>query len=243
MKLNLDDEQKKLFKRTAALAKSYKASRPEIDMTFQVESGGGIVEDWSGSECIVQTNSGPKDINYEPFYNFIMEFIDDNRDTFLQPFDDQSDNSWGEILCEFNFETKTLSFTHNVSYYESSYSEEDGQAKPETARKLIEQKNASEDCQGEVVHMRFDGGGDSGYIESEAENELGDVVSPTGLMEDFGYEVLERHFGGWENNEGGSGTIILNFSVQNRVGYTIEMNMNGEEQYSDNYDFEIKLDY
>lgn len=243
MNLNLDDEQKKLFRRTVALAKSYKPGRPEVIMTFIVEQGGGIIEDWTGGECLVPTSRGGKDINYDPFYNFIMEFIRDNRDTFLQPFDVQSSDAWGEIICEFNFETKTLSFIHNVSYYESSYSEVDGQAKPETARKLIEQKNASEDCQGEVVHMRFDGGGDDGYIESEAENELGDVVSPTGLMEDFGYEVLGRHFGGWENNEGGHGTIILNFSVQNRVGYTIEMNMNGEEQYSDGYDFEIKLDY
>ena len=60
MEFILDDEQKKLFKRSAALAKSYKPKRPEIYMRFQVEQGGGLEPDWSGPECSVETGSGSK---------------------------------------------------------------------------------------------------------------------------------------------------------------------------------------
>ena len=91
--------------------------------------------------------------------------------------------------------------------------------------------------------MNFDGGGDSGYIEDEAENETGDVVRPTEGMVDFGYSLLEEYHRGWENNEGGRGSIILDFSKKRKVSYNLEMYMNEELQTNGNYDFEIKLEY
>ena len=242
MEFILDDEQKKLVKRASLLAKSYKPKRPEINLRFQVEQGGGLEPDWNGSECNIDTESGEKDIDYEQFYDLIFEFVQDNIDVFFEPFNSQDEEGWGSIWCEFNYETKTLTFGHDVSYYETSFSLEEGKIKPDVAQRLINVKNESEDLQGDVISMRFDGGGDSGSIDG-AENELGDSVDIPASFEDFGYDILEKNFGGWENNEGGHGNVILNFTEPGEVYWAIEMNMNGEEGFSGHYDFEVRLDF
>ena len=242
MEFILDDEQKKLVKRASLLAKSYKPKRPEIAMRFQVEQGGGLEPDWNGSECSIELESGSKDIDYEQFYDLIFEFVQDNMDVFFEPFNQQDDDSWGSIWCEFNYETKTLTFGHDVSYYELSFSVEEGKAKPDVAQKLINSKNDSENLQGDVISMRFDGGGDSGSIDG-AENELGEEIDVPASFENFGYHILEKYFGGWENNQGGNGIVLLNFTEPGEVNWSIEMNMNYEEGFTDHYDFEVKLDF
>ena len=242
MEFILDDEQKKLVKRASLLAKSYKPKRPEIAMRFQVEQGGGLEPDWNGSECSIELESGSKDIDYEQFYDLIFEFVQDKMDVFFEPFNQQDDDSWGSIWCEFNYETKTLTFGHDVSYYELSFSVEEGKAKPDVAQKLINSKNDSENLQGDVISMRFDGGGDSGSIDG-AENELGEEIDVPASFENFGYHILEKYFGGWENNQGGNGNVLLNFTEPGEVHWGIEMNMNGEEGFADHYDFEVKLDF
>ena len=242
MEFILDDEQKKLVKRTSLLAKSYKPKNPEIYLRFSVEQGGGLEPDWNGSVCNIDTESGEKDIDYEQFYDLIFEFVQDNINVFFEPFNNQSEEAWGSILCVFNYNEKTLTFGHDVIYYESSFSLEEGKVKPDVAQKLINSKNDSENLQGDVISMRFDGGGDSGSIDG-AENELGEEIDVPASFEDFGYDILEKHFGGWENNEGGNGNVLLNFTEPGEVHWAIEMNMNGEEGFSDTYDFEVKLDY
>ena len=243
MELILTDEQKKLFKRASILAKSYKPKRPEINLTFQVEQGGGLESYWSGPECFIPTDAGPRDIDYDSLYEFIFEFVNKNSNTFFRPFYEQDGDAWGEIWCEFNYEDKTLVFGHYVNYYESSYSDHDGEAKQDIAQALINSKNDSDDLNGDIITMKFDGGGDSGYIEAEGENELGESVTLPSTFEDFGYNLLEKYYGGWENNEGGNGQILLNFSEPGKVSWSLEMNMNGEEGFSDNYDFDVKLDF
>jgi hypothetical protein len=242
MEFILDDEQKKLVKRASLLAKSYKPKNPEIYLRFSVEQGGGLEPDWNGSVCNIDTESGEKDIDYEQFYDLILEFVEDNMDVFFEPFNQQDDDSWGSIWCEFNYETKTLTFGHDVIYYESSFSLEEGKIKPDVAQRLINVKNESEDLQGDVISMRFDGGGDSGSIDG-GENELGDSVDIPASFEDFGYDILEKNFGGWENNQGGNGNVILNFTEPGEVSWSIEMNMNNEEGFADHYNFEVKLDF
>ena len=242
MEFILDDEQKKLVKRTAFLAKSYKPKNTEINLRFSVEQGGNLESDWNGSVCNIDTEFGEKDIDYDQFYDLIFEFVEDNIDDFLDPFNDHGDESWGSILCVFDYKEKTLTFGHDVTYYESSFSIEEGKVKQELAQKLINVKNDSEDLQGNVISMSFGGGGDSGSIEG-GENELGEIIDIPTSFEDFGYDILERCFGGWENNEGGNGNVLLNFTEPGEVHWAIEMNMNGEQGFSDTYDFEVKLDF
>jgi hypothetical protein len=60
-----------------------------------------------------------------------------------------------------------------------------------------------------ILTITYNGGGDSGYIESSFE-ETGDAV-PAGI-EDWCYSELESHFGGWEINEGSDGKFVFDFN-------------------------------
>ncbi len=76
-----------------------------------------------------------------------------------------------------------------------------------------------------TVEIRFDGYGDSGAIEETsffgANGEVmecpdvdvmcegKDEVKLASLLEDFAYEALERHHGGWEINEGAFGELLI----------------------------------
>ena len=78
-----------------------------------------------------------------------------------------------------------------------------------------------------ILTIKYNGSGDSGYIESSFE-EIGDQVPST--IEDWCYNQLENHFGGWEINEGSDGEFIFNFHEM-----TIELNhtYNTEENAHD----------
>jgi hypothetical protein len=62
--------------------------------------------------------------------------------------------------------------------------------------------------------LKYNGGGDSGYIESRfesgARNPYGELV-PT-EVENWCYQQLEENFGGWEINEGSQGEFQFDFN-------------------------------
>jgi hypothetical protein len=86
--------------------------------------------------------------------------------------------------------------------------------------------------------MRFDGGGDSGYL-ADGENDAGDQVDIPSVFEDLGYKLLEDYFGGWEINEGSYGSIVIDFSDPENVTAVIEMNMNEESSEYYEYNFTV----
>jgi hypothetical protein len=55
--------------------------------------------------------------------------------------------------------------------------------------------------------LKYNGGGDSGYIESNFES--GQPVPPE--IEEWCYQELEENFGGWEINEGSQGEFQFYF--------------------------------
>jgi len=81
------------------------------------------------------------------------------------------------------------------------------------------------------IEIRFDGYGDSGAIEQttffdtsgiviecpdiEVPREGRDVVKLASLLEDFAYEVLERHHDGWEINDGAFGELLIDVAEEN----------------------------
>lgn len=242
MKVQFTEEEKKIFKRTAMLAKSFKPSEPKVYTNVQVDQSGDLDNDWYGPAVnIFRSSRDNKDIDYESYYNMIYEFIYNRKHHFMDPFDSY-DESWGVITSVFNYDNNTLNFEYTVSYYESDSHYSDDVLTGDKAQKLINFKNNSEHLQGNIIRMSFDGGGDDGYVHENGENETGDqIIIPTEFT-DFGYRVLEREFSGWEINEGSNGYITLDFSKPNEVKYSIDINLNGEESVFGDYDFNIKLD-
>lgn len=241
MRIQFTEEEKKIFKRTAMLAKSFKPSEPKVYTMVQIDQMGSLDHSWEGPIVTIGSSYNGRDIDYESYYNMIYEFIYNRKDHFMDPFDSY-DESWGTIISVFDYGNNTLNFEYTVSYYESESQDSSDVLTGDKAQRLINFKNNSEHLQGNIIRMSFDGGGDDGYIDENGENETGDQIIIPNEITDFGYRVLEREFGGWEINEGSNGYITLDFSKPNEVKYSIDINLNGEADVSGEYDFNIKLD-
>ena len=61
----------------------------------------------------------------------------------------------------------------------------------------------------ERITIKYEGGGDDGYIEDKGEGDNGEEYDLSAGMNDVVYAYLQQSFGGWENNEGASGEIIV----------------------------------
>lgn len=241
MRVQFTEEEKKIFKRTAILAKSFKPSEPKVYTRVQIDQMGSLDHSWDGPIVTIGSSYNDRDIDYESYYNMIYEFISNRKYHFMDPFDSY-DESWGTIISVFDYGNNTLNFEYTVSYYESESQDSSDVLTGDKAQRLINFKNNSEHLQGNIIRMSFDGGGDDGYIDENGENETGDQIIIPDEITDFGYRVLEREFGGWEINEGSNGYVTLDFSKPNEVKYSVDINLNGEADVSGEYDFNIKLD-
>jgi len=129
--------------------------------------------------------------------------------------------SWQKFEISINSANKDISFNHYWSWYDrgdasgTEWSEEDGQEIFEGWEKdgVLSDLEIPQDG---ILTLRYNGSGDSGYIESSFE-ENGDSVPST--IEDWCYNQLESHYGGWEINEGSDGEFVFNFNDM-----TIELN-------------------
>jgi hypothetical protein len=74
--------------------------------------------------------------------------------------------------------------------------------------------NMTEIPEDNYLVLKYNGGGDSGYIESHfdsgARNPYGEPVPPA--VEEWCYQQLEENFGGWEINEGSQGEFQFDFN-------------------------------
>jgi len=87
------------------------------------------------------------------------------------------------------------------------------------------------DKYGDFLQVRYDGGGDSGWLEAEITSSK-DEESLDGRMEDLVYFLLELFHSGWEIDEGSSGSVTFHFDEQKVV---IQHNMNYQEEHEEDY--------
>ena len=105
---------------------------------------------------------------------------------------------------------KEISLTHIYSYYsegDASGLEYDDMIEEWEEKGVFEDMEIPEDG---YMTLKYNGGGDSGYIESEFDN--GQPV-PTEI-EEWCYQQLQENFGGWEINEGSQGEFEFNFKTK-----------------------------
>ena len=84
---------------------------------------------------------------------------------------------------------------------------------------------------GSYVELKYDGSGDSGWIDDNVDSEKESKVS-TPQLENIAYEALEMFHAGWEINEGSSGSMTFNFENQT---FIIDHYTNIEEEVEDFY--------
>jgi hypothetical protein len=119
---------------------------------------------------------------------------------------DQIDYQRFEITI--NGDRREISLTHIYSYFDegdSSGIEYDDMIEEWEEKGVFDDVSIPEDG---YLTLKYNGGGDSGYIESDFEN---GEPSP-GAVEEWCYQQLSDNFGGWEINEGSQGEFQFDFN-------------------------------
>jgi hypothetical protein len=118
-------------------------------------------------------------------------------------------------------ENKEISLTHSYSYQIEGGSE--GVEYDDIIEEWEEKGifNMVEIPEDNYLALKYNGGGDSGYIESNFES----GQSVPRAVEDWCYQQLEENFGGWEINEGSQGEFQFDFNEKTVIlshAYNIE---------------------
>jgi hypothetical protein len=164
-----------------------------------------------------------------PIYKKIADYIQENN-LYRSP--EYDDINYERVDFDIDCQKAEISVNHWYTYYERGNSnsvtwdaEDDKKIFEEWEKDgVFEDLDIPDDG---ILTIKYNGSGDSGYIENSFE-EIGDQVPAA--IEDWCYNQLERHFGGWEINEGSDGEFIFNFHDM-----TIELNhtYNVEENTTD----------
>ena len=204
--IELNEKQLKSLKLFSYYAKSHGCD--EATCSVYLYSDGDIdeysMENWY---C---DNGSTRIEGYEAI-NDIVKYIMDSTD--YGALMEDSDNS-GTIEFSIDCNEKKL----DVYLYENV------KGTNELGAEYDVEEEDSEDLKNFFIEMRdsgltegsvpFDGGGDSGQIESYLETKDGNVDIPSGV-EDWLYRSLESFYGGWEINEGSHGKFNFDFDKKN----------------------------
>jgi hypothetical protein len=163
-----------------------------------------------------------------PIMEKVFKYIDENN---LFNSADVEGLNYERISIEIDTQSKEISVKYWYSYYDRGDSEGvlyDSEEDVERFKEWVSEDFVDTEIPEDgILTLKYNGSGDSGYIESTFD-ENGESV-PSGI-EDWCYSELESNFGGWEINEGSDGEFIFNFkdSTVNLVH-----TMNVEESESD----------
>jgi hypothetical protein len=141
-----------------------------------------------------------------PILKKIIDYVDDSDLYDNLPNDGDIDYQRFEITIDGV--KKEISLTHIYSYFTEGDSmgiEYDDMIEEWEEKGVFDDTSIPED--GRLI-LRYNGGGDSGYIESDFEN---GEPSP-GAVEEWCYQQLSDNFGGWEINEGSQGEFQFDFN-------------------------------
>ena len=154
-----------------------------------------------------------------PILKKIIDYVDDDGLYSELPNDGYIDYQRFEITIDSV--KKEISLTHIYSY------QTEGDTQGVEYDDMIEEWeekgvfNDTEIPEDNYLVLKYNGGGDSGYLESDFENR---VPVPT-EVENWCYQQLEENFGGWEINEGSQGEFQFDFNEKTVIlshAYNIE---------------------
>jgi len=141
-----------------------------------------------------------------PILKKIIDYVDDEGLHSELPDDGEIDYQRFEITIDSV--KKEISLTHTYNFLtegDSQGIEYDDMIEEWEEKGVFDDTSIPED---NYLVLRYNGGGDSGYIESDFEN---GEPSP-GVVEEWCYQQLEDNFGGWEINEGSQGKFEFDFN-------------------------------
>jgi hypothetical protein len=141
-----------------------------------------------------------------PILKRIIDYFDD-ADLYSN-LPDGSDIDYQRFEITIDGVKREISLTHIYSFFsegDSTGIEYDDMIEEWEEKGVFDDVSIPED--GYLV-LKYNGGGDSGYIESDFEN--GEPAP--GAVEEWCYQQLSDNFGGWEINEGSQGEFQFDFN-------------------------------
>jgi hypothetical protein len=141
-----------------------------------------------------------------PILKKIISYVDDDELYSELPNDGNIDYQRFEITIDSV--KKEISLTHSYSYQtegDTQGVEYDDMIEEWEEKGVFDDTEIPED---NYLVLKYNGGGDSGYLESDFENR---TPVPT-EVENWCYQQLEENFGGWEINEGSQGEFQFDFN-------------------------------
>lgn len=141
-----------------------------------------------------------------PILKRIIDYFDD-ADLYSN-LPDGSDIDYQRFEITIDGVKREISLTHIYSYFsegDSTGIEYDDMIEEWEEKGVFDDVSIPEDG---YLTLKYNGGGDSGYIESDFEN---GERSPDEI-EEWCYKRLEENFGGWEINEGSQGEFQFDFN-------------------------------
>jgi hypothetical protein len=218
--VKITEEQAKTLKLFAYYAQSY--GKKEVNTSIYTES---CQEDWRDHEWYGDGSAQVE--SYDAIDSVIDEIIEEH-DLFAESVTD-CDNR-GQLHINIDCVERTLKIDASEWRYDTNSSGDvlemsDLEEEHEDLVKIFNYMKSEGYSEGVVT---FAGGGDSGEIESriEYDNKFTEQISKG--VEGFFYEWLEKHFGGWEINEGSQGRFVFNADDDN---LELEFEENTEEDY------------
>ena len=157
--------------------------------------------------------------------DIIDEFIKNNEDEFMSFLYCDNCTGYGNVNVKYspvdskikiflNITTRDSQETENFMAFDDLKNQTQSQwgVKYEYLKKLGD-SNFIEKLKkdyGNTLEITYDGGGDSGQINSYGDSETSSVHINEDI-ESTGYEIIDLYHSGWENNEGGDGRIKFDF--------------------------------
>ena len=229
MKGILTPEEKQYLRRISNYLGSLGMRQGYIEIELEQEAGaiGYDYIDWKYVSHFSNNYSADIPEGLLPILKKVVKYADslDNLNN------DIDDLSYQRIEIRIDSSQKEISVNHEFFYYgrgeENSIDYDSKEDMEQFDRWMDNDLKEVEVPSDGKLRLDYDGGGDSGYIHNEFQP-TGDAV-PAGI-EDWCYQQLERHFGGWEINEGSDGSFIFDF--KNSV-VTLNHTYNTEEHESD----------
>jgi hypothetical protein len=204
----LTNEDKLVLRKTAYYLRSFGVNFGSIELHSEGDVGSFDFSEISWDE--IDSFSNNYKIKIPNILFPIIKKITNSTDDDFEYNDEEV--FWEGIELIIDAIKLTITLSHHYSYYSTSDAESIA-FDSEWDQRLIDKfgkdviELGGQIPQNGVLTLKYDGGGDSGYLQGDFEE--GPAVPKD--IEDWCYNKLEVHFGGWEINEGSSGYFYFDF--------------------------------
>lgn len=230
--VKVDDKYEKAFN----LLFKFLSKSNDDTLTYERSASGRYLESTYGQDHL-ESDYTAHSIPLNPYLiNFFEEIFANYYDDYIEPYagNDVDEYYVVRFICKTTKKQiiiETHNFERNGEHYDSTtlISELDGD-------RLNNVNTFMSDNEIEKLIIDFEGSGDDGYMNDYGNTVNGDTIKLTTPFESVIERLLSDEYGGWENNEGAEGRIIVDIPSD-----TIEINITYYDRSLEPSGFELTI--